>query len=72
MPDSAVRRSIGEQIRKARGERSRAWLANELDVPWKYVWRWETGETEPRPETRARIAEALGVSVADLFTEEAA
>jgi predicted transcriptional regulator len=47
--------------------RKKTWLATKLQVDRSTVTRWIKGETTPRGFRKQRIAEALDVSVSDLF-----
>ncbi|MGH3908972.1 MAG: helix-turn-helix domain-containing protein [Pseudonocardiaceae bacterium] len=53
------------ELRKIAGYTQGA-LADELAVDRSTVARWEGGLTEPQPEQRRRLANALGVSFAEL------
>lgn len=60
----------GQQLRKARGERTIESLARELDVAWKTVWTWEKGHNEPNATTVARLAEITGHPIDFFFENE--
>src|SRR5215831_6002051 len=61
----AAKRRFLAQRRKAVGFSQEA-LASVLDVERSTVVRWESGETEPLPWIRPKLARALGVSVDQL------
>ena len=61
----AAKRQLLAQRRKAVGFSQEA-LAGALDVERSTVVRWESGETEPLPWIRPKLARALGVSVDQL------
>ena len=42
-------------IRRIRGDRTQAELANELNVSIQAVSQWETGSTKPSPETMKNL-----------------
>lgn len=46
-------------------------LAERVDRHPSTVSLWESGETEPRPKMKARIATAFGVDVSALVASEA-
>jgi transcriptional regulator with XRE-family HTH domain len=50
---------------------SRRALADRLEVTYLQVWRFETGKTRIDTDTAARIADALGVTVAYLYRKAA-
>ena len=54
--------SIGENIRRARGQVTQADLAEKLKVDVSTISRWETGKNTPSGNMLARIALALGTS----------
>lgn len=45
-------------------------LARALDTNERQIVRWTSNQTAPRPGTRQRIADVLGVSSADLLDDE--
>jgi DNA-binding XRE family transcriptional regulator len=45
-------------------------LANASGVSWRTIYRIERGEVEPYIQTKVALADALGMSVDDLFPEE--
>ncbi len=63
-------RRLGERIRVARGARgmTQEQLAHKAGLSRAYVARLETGRHNPPVLTLARIAKALKVPMADLFT----
>ncbi len=64
-----IRVSFGERVRALR--RKRGWsqeeLARRAKRHWTYIGGVERGERNPTLEVIADIAEALGVSVSELF-----
>jgi DNA-binding XRE family transcriptional regulator len=60
---AAVRRDAGY---------SQAKLAQLIDVSYVTIWRAETGRTVPGANTVAAWAQACGVPVESLYSEEAA
>lgn len=44
-------------------------LAERMRTDRTTVWRWETGERQPRKGTIPRIADALGIEPADLWRQ---
>lgn len=63
--------TIGQRIRNARGDRTRAELARAVGVDYATFWRWEKGELEPSAQSLPKLAAALGVTVGELFGEAA-
>lgn len=55
------------QWRRVRGLSQRA-LAERARIGYVIIARLELGQTDPRLSTLERLAEALGVSVPELFT----
>jgi DNA-binding transcriptional regulator YiaG len=53
-PEPAVRKAIREAVGIPRTR-----IASALGVTPTTVWRWETGEREPRGDLRARYGELL-------------
>lgn len=62
-------KSIGTRIRELRGDMSLNQLAKKSGISKGYLWTLEDGRTATRPsaETVYAVAEALGVTMADLF-----
>ena len=60
-PNAIIRQEVGERIRRRRESigMSQSGLADVLGVRQAEVSRWETGHVGPRPDTLARIADAL-------------
>lgn len=52
-------------------ERSVSWLSRQIGYSVSYTWRVLNGERNATDEFKQRVAAALGVSVADLFDEDA-
>jgi transcriptional regulator with XRE-family HTH domain len=64
---------LAKQIRVLRKERNMTQeaLASKLSIDKSAVAHWETGNNAPRSDMVPRIAEALEVSVAQLYGEAA-
>lgn len=64
---------LAKNIRAIRVERkmTQEALASPLGVDKSAVAHWETGNNSPRTDLVPRIAEALGVTVAELYGEAA-
>lgn len=64
---------LGANIKKIRtGKRpkiTRAKMGEDLGTTGTTIYRWETGENDPDPETISRIAKYLGVTVSELWGE---
>lgn len=60
----------GQQLAKLRGDRSRAWLADQLDVGEVSVARWEAGTDRPNGVNALRLAQVLEVAPQELLKEE--
>lgn len=58
-----------EELRRLRGL-SQEGAAHKAGVSLRQWQRWETGESEPRNSTLARVAENLDVGVSDLMDEQ--
>ena len=70
--DSAAKR-LGRRIselREARGLGTHKALADLVGVSQSSVSQWESGDTSPKGARRELLAKALGVSEADLFSDE--
>lgn len=59
------------ELRLARGLTMEA-LAKEVGVNRSAVAHWEAGKNSPRERLLKRLAAALGVTVGDLYSEQAA
>ena len=57
---------IGENLKRARGARSRAEIAQRAGI----IQMYENGERVPRDPVKIRLASVLGASVAELFYPE--
>lgn len=62
----------GQKIQLARKNagKTQAQLGKMLNVSGAMIGQWENNQRKPKPETLVRIAEALGVSVADLWGDD--
>lgn len=61
---------IGENLRRARGTRSRAEIARRAGISQSAIQMYENGERVPRDPVKIRLAGVLGASVAELFYPE--
>lgn len=61
--------TTGERIKAARKKAglTQAQLAEKLGVPFQSISQWERDTRKPKMETLAKIAEALGTSVSELY-----
>jgi transcriptional regulator with XRE-family HTH domain len=64
-----VLRLLGEQLRRLRLERelSQVRLAERARLNYKYIGRVELGKADPGAKVLVRLANALGVSVGEIF-----
>ena len=65
-------RTLGEQLRRAREQQGLSLyaLAQQSGVTRSLIWKLEQGQVnDPRPETVSKVAQALGLSLTDLYTE---
>ena len=58
---------IGEKLKKLRGNRTRAEVANALDISQSALAMYEDGQRIPRDNIKIRIANFYAVSISDLF-----
>lgn len=56
------------ELRKARGWRMED-LADQAGIQRNQVWRVETGQHNPELDTLGKVANGLGVPLAELFEE---
>ena len=63
---------IGPTIKAARQARelTLAEVGSALGVTRQYVYAWEAGRRNPGPKHLAKLAEVLGLQVADLLPRE--
>lgn len=61
---------IGENLRKARGNRTREEIAQKAEVSISAIQMYENGERIPRDAVKIRLSRVLGVSIVDLFYPE--
>ena len=61
---------FGKNLKDALGERSQGWLAKEADTTSAMISDYINGKTFPNLKTAERIADALGLSVADLIGDD--
>jgi transcriptional regulator with XRE-family HTH domain len=66
------KKTLGGRIRRLREERAlnQSELAARAEITTVHLGRIERGVSYPRPRTRRRIAEALGVDPKELLREE--
>ncbi len=71
MPVAEVRRAFGLAVRIFRERRgwTQAQLGKEAQVDAGYVSRIETGSVDPGLQVQRRLADALGVSMAELMQQ---
>lgn len=58
---------IGRKLRKLRGNKTQAEVANDLDISIASVASYELGERVPRDPLKVKIAKYYGVPVQDIF-----
>ena len=61
------KQAIGLRLKKLRGERSQAEVADALKVTPMAISQYERGERIPNDVMKLKIAEYYGVSVSDIF-----
>jgi len=63
---------VGERVRRLRNELAltQGELAEEVGITITALSRIERNEAQPRPKTRRRLAEALGVEPRELLAED--
>ena len=61
------RKIVGDRLRKLRGTKSRADVADALGVSVQAVWLWESGQRMPTDATKVKIAYYYRRSVANIF-----
>lgn len=61
---------VGERLKEARGSRSRSEIAERVGVSTSAIQMYEDGKRMPRDVVKVRLANVLGVSVADVFYPE--
>jgi transcriptional regulator with XRE-family HTH domain len=66
------KKTLGGKVRRLREERAlnQSELAKMAEITTVHLGRIERGESYPRPRTRRRIAEALGVDPKELLRED--
>jgi transcriptional regulator with XRE-family HTH domain len=66
------KKTLGGRIRRLREERAlnQSELAARAEITTVHLGRIERGVSYPRPRTRRRIAEALGVDPKEVLREE--
>lgn len=61
---------VGDRLKAARGDRSRSEIAERVGVSISAIQMYEDGRRMPRDAVKVRLANVLGVSVADVFYPE--
>lgn len=64
------RQKVAENLKKARGSRTRAEIAKEAKVSVSTIQMYEDGKRIPRDAVKIRLARVLGVSITELFFPE--
>lgn len=59
--------TIGERLRKLRGDKTQATVARELMISDSALSAYETDERVPRDDVKARIAEYYDTTVQEIF-----
>lgn len=59
--------TIGERLRKLRGDKTQATVARDLMISDSALSAYETDERVPRDDVKARIADYYGTTVQDIF-----
>lgn len=59
--------NIGEKMRRLRGKRSRAEIAEKAGISVSSYTKYERNERVPRDEVKIRLAKIFGVSVQSIF-----
>jgi transcriptional regulator with XRE-family HTH domain len=65
--DKAYRRVLGDRLRELRGPRTQEAVADKAQVAREYLSKVESGHRNPSLDVLARLAQALDVSLEDLF-----
>jgi transcriptional regulator with XRE-family HTH domain len=65
--DKAYRRALGDRLRELRGLRTQEDVADKALVAREYLSKVESGHRNPSLDVLARLAQALDVSLEDLF-----
>lgn len=63
-------KSLATRLSKLRGNATQSELAKKAGVPQSAISEIEAGKRIPRTDTLQKIANALGVSVAELLNDE--
>lgn len=61
---------VGERLKAARGDRSRREIAERAGVSVSAIQMYEDGNRMPKDVVKIRLANVLGVGVADIFYPE--
>lgn len=59
--------TIGEKLRAARGEMSRAYVASECGISVSSLGMYETDQRVPRDEVKVKLAKLYHKTVEELF-----
>ena len=46
---------------------SKTELAEKVGVTWQTIWHWATGRNKPKIDSASKLAEALGITVAEVY-----
>lgn len=62
-----MKNKIGSRLRKLRGDKTQAQVANDLDISVAAVSSYELGERVPRDPLKVKISKYYGVPIQDIF-----
>jgi transcriptional regulator with XRE-family HTH domain len=60
-------KTIGDRLKKLRGDKPRDEVAKELGISYSALGMYEQGERIPRDEIKIKICDYYNVSIEDLF-----
>lgn len=64
------KKEIGERLRKLRGTKSRADVADALGVTQQAIWLWESGQRMPTDSAKIKIADFYRRSITNIFYKD--
>ena len=64
------RATVGERLRKLRGDRSREEVAIAIGVTAQAISNYEIGIRTPSDDIKCKLAEFFGVSVQEIFFDD--
>lgn len=64
------KKEIGERLRKLRGAKSRADVADALGVTQQAIWLWESGQRMPTDAAKIKIADFYRRSITNIFYKD--